>query len=168
VALFRCIWFDITNGIRKDSKHGIVEVKHTSRLKGFELFVLACQAIQVVYIPYASDTTTRCPWWVAMKTSPKGKFRVDDGADDLLEFYQEERTDNPILESNDEVFDWENVIINVDEFDLVDDTTPPEVNNENSQEESDEGYDADHGIDVDQIEAELDAATLDDYDEYGF
>jgi hypothetical protein len=171
VALFRCIWFDITSGVRKDSKHGIVEVKHSSRLKGFEPFVLACQAIQVVYIPYASDTVARRPWWVAMKTSPKGKFRVDEATDDTLEFYQEERTDNPILESNEEVFDWENVVIQSDEFDLVDDTTgttPPVENNENPQEEGDEGYDTYQEFDLTQIEEDFGAATLDDYDEFDF
>ena len=61
MALFRCNWFDITNGVKKDIKHGIVEIKHASWVKGFEPFILACQAIQVVYIPYALDTVARHP-----------------------------------------------------------------------------------------------------------
>ena len=54
VVLFRCNWFDITNGVKVDHEHGIVEVKHTSRLKNYEPFVLAAQATQVCYLPYAS------------------------------------------------------------------------------------------------------------------
>ena len=51
VVLFRCDWFDIINGVKVDRKHGIVEVKHTSRLANYEPFVLAAQATQVCYLP---------------------------------------------------------------------------------------------------------------------
>lgn len=111
-----------------------------------------------------------------MKVSPKGKFRVDEAAEELVEFYQEERTDNPILESNDDVFDWENVVIPVDDYDLVDDTMepPPVDNNENPEEEAHEvdegyeGYDTYQEWEMAQIQRDLEAASLDNYDEFGF
>ncbi|XP_078169522.1 uncharacterized protein LOC144563939 [Carex rostrata] len=59
VVLFRCNWFEIINGVRVDIQHGIVEVKHASPLKNYEPFILAPQAIQVFYLPYASDKIER-------------------------------------------------------------------------------------------------------------
>lgn len=177
VALFRCIWFDITNGVKKDTKHGIVEVKHTSRLKSFEPYVLACQATQVVYIPYASDTRDRRPWWVAMKTSPKGKFRVEEDSDENPEFYQEERTDNPVLEPNEEGFNWDNVVIRENEFELVDDTMEtspiithaPQTVADNPMEEGDEGYDTEQEYDMHEVEEALSWSNLnDESDENGY
>ena len=177
VALFRCIWFDITNGVKKDTKHGIVEVKHTSRLKSFEPYVLACQATQVVYIPYASDTRDRRPWWVAMKTSPKGKFRVEEDSDENPEFYQEERTDNPVLEPNEEGFNWDNVVIRENEFELVDDTMEtspiithaPQTVADNPMEEGDEGYDTEQEYDMHEVEEALGWSNLnDESDEDGY
>ena len=72
--------------------------------------------------------------------------------------------------SNDEVFDWDNVVIQLNEFDLVDDTieTSPPLENENPQDEGDEGYGTEQEYSMDEIQEELDAVTLDDYDGFGF
>jgi hypothetical protein len=51
--------------------------------------VLACQAIQAYYLPYASTKGDRKNWWVAMKTQRKRKLGV--------EFFQEEQFEGPIL-----------------------------------------------------------------------
>jgi Domain of unknown function (DUF4216) len=89
VVLFNCNGFDIINGVRVDQTHGIVEVKHASRLRHYEPFVLACQAIQAYYLPYASTKGDRKNWWVAMKTQRKEKLGV--------EFFQEEQFEGSIL-----------------------------------------------------------------------
>ena len=120
MVLFKCYWFDITNGVKVDRQHGIVEVKHESRLKTYDPFVLACQAVQVSYLPYASTLLERQKWWVAFKTSPKGQFRdAEDGAN--LEFYQEDIPQNHIEVSDGPGFDWDNTVIREDKFSLVDD-----------------------------------------------
>jgi Domain of unknown function (DUF4216) len=77
IVLFNCNWFDIINGVRVDQTRGLVEVKHASRLRHYEPLVLACQVIQVYYLPYASTKGDRKNWWVAMKTQRKGKLGVE-------------------------------------------------------------------------------------------
>ncbi|MQL88364.1 hypothetical protein Taro_020921 [Colocasia esculenta] len=43
IFLFKCHWFDL-NSIRNDTTHGIVELKHKSKLNAYEPFILATQA----------------------------------------------------------------------------------------------------------------------------
>ena len=152
VVLFRCNWFDITNGVRVDIQHGIVEVKHASRIKNYEPFVLAPQAIQVFYLTYASDKIERRQWWVAMKTSAKGRFRAEDEVDANLEFFQDEMPDHPIEVSNGLEFDWDGMP-QEDEFELVDDTMSQD------EEECD-----DNPIEVSDTELDMDQGE----DEFGF
>jgi Domain of unknown function (DUF4216) len=101
LVLFKCRWFNPSNEIRVDQQHGIIEVKHTSILRGNDNFVLACQATQVYYLPYVSEGRERRQWWIAMKTRRKDKF------DSNHEFYQEEQSDFPILVST-ELDNYEN------------------------------------------------------------
>ena len=170
VVLFRCYWFDITNGVKVDHEHGLVEVKHIFRLKNYEPFVLACQALQVCYLPYASENRERRQWWVAIKTSPKGKFRSDN-ADANLEFYQEEMSDNPTSVSNGQDIDWDGMVLQEDEFDLVDnamDLSPTISHAPQSMARDDnsmpiEECDEDH--DMEQGEEEIDWFAFDDSDE---
>jgi hypothetical protein len=96
VVLFKCNWFDIINGVKVDKKRGIVEVRHASRLRYYEPFVLALQAIQVYYLPYASTKGDRKHWWVAMKTQRKGKLGLA-GVQTNDEVFQEEQSDDLIL-----------------------------------------------------------------------
>lgn len=91
VVLFKCNWFDIINGVKVDKKRGIVEVRHASRLRYYEPFVLALQAIQVYYLPYASTKGDRKHWWVAMKTPKEGRLGVGESA----EIFQEDETVQP-------------------------------------------------------------------------
>jgi hypothetical protein len=91
VLLFKCYWFDIIHGVRIDEERGIVEVKHASRLRYYDPFVLAVQTIQVYYLPYASTRGDRKNWWVAIKTQKKGKLGLRDGED----VFQEEQTLHP-------------------------------------------------------------------------
>ena len=107
-----------------------------------------------------------------MKTSPKGKFRVEEDPDENFEFYQEERTDNPVLEPNEEGFNWDHVVIRDNEFELVDDTmeiSPIVAGNENPIEEGEEGYDTEQEYDMHEVEESLGWFNLDDEsDEDGY
>jgi hypothetical protein len=167
VILFRCDWFDIINGVKVDRKHGIVEVKHTSRLTNYEPFVLAAQAIQVCYLPYASQKAERRPWWVAMKTSPKSRFRAE-GEDANLEFYQEERPDNPIEPTIGQDIDWDGMGGQEDEFEIVNDVTdlPSTTRNEPRSLPRDDN-DIEEGEDENDMEQddEEDCIDSDDSDE---
>ena len=174
VVLFRCHWFDITNGVKVDREHGLVEVKHTSRLKNYEPFILACQANQVCYLPYASDNRERRQWWVVMKTSPKGKFGVE-GADANLEFFQDEMPDHPISFSNGQDFNWDDLVLEEDEFELVDDTmelsptrshAPQSMANDNNTiEEGEEEYDMEQEFHMEQDDELVDWYALSESDQ---
>ena len=58
IFLFKCHWFD-PNSIRNDTTHGIVELKHKSKLNTYEPFILASQAQQVYYTSYPSSKEQR-------------------------------------------------------------------------------------------------------------
>ena len=87
---------------------------------------------------------------MAIKTSPKSRFRVE-GDDANLEFYQEERPDNPIEPTIGQDFDWDGMLQREDEFELVNETTnltpttsnePPSLaRDENNIEEGEEEHD---------------------------
>jgi uncharacterized cupin superfamily protein len=99
VILFNCDWFDIINGVKVDKKRGLVEVKHSSRLRHYEPFVLACQADQAYYLPYPSTKGDRKNWWVAMKIQRKGQLGL--GAETSEEFFQEEQSEG-LIPSNEQ------------------------------------------------------------------
>jgi hypothetical protein len=71
LVLFECHWFHPTNGV------GLVEVAHGSCNPANEPFVVASQATQVYYLPYAckSDPSLNA-WWVAYKINPIGSLSI--------------------------------------------------------------------------------------------
>ena len=97
----------------------------------------------------------------------ENEFRVEEDSDENLEFYQEERTDNPVLEPNEEGFNWDNVVIRENEFELVDNTmetshAPQTVeDNENPIEEGDEGYDMEQEYNMREVEEALGWVNID-------
>jgi len=163
VVLFRCDWFDIINGVNVDHEHGLVEVKHTSRLATYEPFVLAAQATQVCYLPYASQKPERRQWWVAFKTSQKSRFHAE-GDDSNLEFYQDERPDNPISVSDGLDFDWDGMVFGENDFELVDEriNLPPTTSaapqsmarDENHVDEGEEEHDREQEYHMEQGDEE--------------
>lgn len=129
VVLFNCHWFDITNGVKVDHHHGLVEVKHTSTLQGGEPFVLACQTTQVYYLPYASNRRERSQWWIAMKTKRKGNPNVED-VEANPDFFQEEQPEYSISITVGQDLDWDNVLVQEHEFEQVD---PADLSNNTSR-----------------------------------
>ncbi|XP_078161766.1 uncharacterized protein LOC144557104 [Carex rostrata] len=84
IVLFKCYWFDPISGLRVDKKHGFVEVKYTGLRELPDPFVLAAQAIQVIYLKYALDDLSE--WMVAIKTGRKPNWdhqtvRIDSDLD---------------------------------------------------------------------------------------
>jgi hypothetical protein len=75
-----------------------VEVRHDSVLPGDDVHIVAQQAIQVYYLPYACQTKEHLKgWYVVYKVSPHGKVPVPIDEDYNLdpntydgEFFQEE------------------------------------------------------------------------------
>jgi hypothetical protein len=46
----------------------MVEVKRNERLRGYDMFVLAHQVMQVYYLSYPSEKLSA--WWVVHKVNP--------------------------------------------------------------------------------------------------
>ena len=54
IILFKCQLFDKNNGMKVDLRHGLIEIKHGSKVYVNEPFVLAQQAAQVYYTSFLS------------------------------------------------------------------------------------------------------------------
>jgi hypothetical protein len=78
-----------------------VEVKHSSRLRNFEPFVLANQVTQVFYLSYACNKPSLRDWWVVYKVAPHDylpPIETNDGSNeaegqgptDDISFFQED------------------------------------------------------------------------------
>ncbi|KAI3668105.1 hypothetical protein L6452_43180 [Arctium lappa] len=85
VVLFKCTWFDSPDGVRVDPKHGLVDIKYKSRLRGEDYYVLASQAEQVYYTPYPSGSKDLKDWWAVVKTKARGIYEVVEMAIDMLD-----------------------------------------------------------------------------------
>jgi hypothetical protein len=97
-VIFKCHWFDPDVTRRTYSNLGLVEVRQDSVLPGDDVYIVAQQAIQVYYLPYACQTKEHLKgWYVVHKVSPHGKVPVPIDEDYNLdpntydgEFFQEE------------------------------------------------------------------------------
>jgi hypothetical protein len=80
------------------SNFGLVEIRQDSVLPGDDVYIVAQQAIQVYYLPYACQTKEHLKgWYVVHNVSPQGKVLVPNDEDYNLdpntydgEFFQEE------------------------------------------------------------------------------
>ena len=98
-VVFKCHWFD-PRRVRRDPEIGLVEVERNSIYKGEDVYILATQAFQVFYLPYACRNPTKHlhGWDVVMtvpsRTRPpppnKDDYRRVDPSAKSVEFYQEE------------------------------------------------------------------------------
>ncbi|KAF7812499.1 uncharacterized protein G2W53_033475 [Senna tora] len=70
--LFKCHWFDPTDGVKVDGKYGLVDVDYRSKLQSNESFILAEQAQQVYYTKFpVSGSRVNGEWWAACKVRAK-------------------------------------------------------------------------------------------------
>ena len=97
-VIFKCHWFDPEVTRRTHSNLGLVEIRQDSVLPGDDVYIVAQQAIQVYYLPYACQTKELLKdWYVVHKVSPHGKVPIPNDEDYNLdpntydgEFFQEE------------------------------------------------------------------------------
>jgi hypothetical protein len=96
-VIFKCQWFNPAIQ-RKNPKLGIVETRQDSLYLGDDVYIVAQQARQVYYCPYANTTDTRLQgWYIVHKVSPHGKLPRPNDDDYNLnppthdgEFYQQD------------------------------------------------------------------------------
>nr|XP_051220210.1 uncharacterized protein LOC127337562 [Lolium perenne] len=98
-VVFKCHWFD-PRRVRRDPEIGLVEVERSSVYKGEDVYILATQAFQVFYLPYACrNPTKRLHGWDVVMTVPsrirppppnKDDYRRETPQQGLVDFYQEE------------------------------------------------------------------------------
>ena len=98
-VVFKCHWFD-PRRVRRDPEIGLVEVERNSVYKGEDVYILATQAFQVFYLPYAcKNPAKRLHGWDVVMTVPsrnrppppnKDDYRRVDPSTKNVEFYQEE------------------------------------------------------------------------------
>lgn len=80
LVFFDCDWFHPTRGI-KENQFGMIEVKHSERLRGYDTFILAHQVDQVYYMSYPCPSLEA--WWVVYKVNPREQLHVPSDADYL-------------------------------------------------------------------------------------
>jgi hypothetical protein len=96
--IFKCHWFDPQVMRQTHSNLGIVEIRQDSTLPGDDVYIVAQQATQVYYLPYACQTKEHLKGWdVVYKASPHGRLPVPNDEDYNLdpdtydgEFFQED------------------------------------------------------------------------------
>ena len=96
-VIFKCHWFNpaVT---RHRPNLGLVEIRQDSVYPGHDVYIVATQAVQVYYTPYANQTKQYLKGWsIAHKVSPHCKLPVPNDEDYNLnpntydgEFFQEE------------------------------------------------------------------------------
>jgi hypothetical protein len=97
-VIFKSYWFDPQLTRQTHSNLGIVEIRQDSTLLGDDVYIVAQQATQVYYLPYACQTKEHLKGWdVVYKVSPHGKLPVPNDEDYNLdpntydiEFFQED------------------------------------------------------------------------------
>jgi hypothetical protein len=82
----------------------LVEVKHASRLKSFDPFVMASQVTQVYYLSYPCKNKELSPWWVVYQVAPHGCVPLNtdniesmSSEEPIHDVYQEEGLDGTFV-----------------------------------------------------------------------
>ncbi|KAK6775851.1 hypothetical protein RDI58_026852 [Solanum bulbocastanum] len=81
IVLFWCEWFDPSHrGTKMDHQHNIIEVKHTTKYRSYDPFIIAQNAKQVLYASYPLRID-KTDWWVVIKSKPVGRIEIDNVLD---------------------------------------------------------------------------------------
>ena len=164
-VIFKCHWFDPQVTRQTHSNLGIVEIRQDSTLTGDDVYIVAQQATQVYYLPYACQTKQHLKGWdVVYKVSPHAKLPVPNDEDYNLdpdtydgEFFQEDG-----LEGQFEIDLTEAIGMEVD-IEMVVDDEDDEVQNENDLEIL-EGNANDEVAPSDDVDYEMVDSDDDTYD----
>ena len=175
-VIFKCHWFDPQVTRRTHSNLGIVEIRQDSTLAGDDVYIVAQQATQVYYLPYACQTKEHLKGWdVVYKVSPHGRLPVPNDEDYNLdpdtydgEFFQEDG-----LEGRFEIDLTEDIGMDVD-IEMVVDEEDDEVQNDNDlvilegNDINDELASSD-GVEIEMLDSDdesYDPANPDTYEDY--
>jgi hypothetical protein len=175
-VIFKWYWFDPQVTRRTHSNLGIVEIRQDSTLPGDNVYIVAQQATQVNYLPYACQTKEHLKGWdVVYKVSPHGRLPVPNDEDYNLdldtydgEFFQEDG-----LEGRFEIDLTEAIEMDVD-IEMVVDEEDDEVQNDNDlvilegNDINDELVSFD-GVDYEMVDSDdesYDLANPDTYEDY--
>jgi len=75
-VVFKCHWFD-PNEVRRQDDIGQVEIRQDSVYAGEDVYIVAQQATQVYYLPWACQDDKRLKgWFLVHSVSPRGKLPV--------------------------------------------------------------------------------------------
>ena len=95
-VIFKCHWFD-PGAMRRTPNLGLVEIQPDSVYPGKDVYIVAQQAYQVYYMPYACQDEELKGWAIVHKVSPHGKLPTPNDEDYNFnpstyegEFFQEE------------------------------------------------------------------------------
>jgi hypothetical protein len=139
-VIFKCHWFDPQVTRRTWASLGLVEIRQDSVYPGDDVYVVAQQAKQVYYLPYACQTKEHLKGWdIVHKVLPHGKLPVPNDEDYNFnpntydgEFFQEEGLDGRFvidlteaigMEVDNERVDDENAgdeVVNVKDLEMLD------------------------------------------------
>jgi hypothetical protein len=110
-VIFKYHWFDIEVTRWTHSNLGLVKMRQDSTLPGADVYIVAQQATQVYYLPYACQTKEHLKGWdVVCKISPHDKLPIPNDEDYNLnpdtydkEFFQKDglegRFDKDLIET---------------------------------------------------------------------
>ncbi|XP_050207755.1 uncharacterized protein LOC126657155 [Mercurialis annua] len=86
-VLFKCDWFDPTNGVgmTMHSQYNIVDVNHTRKYRKYEPFILAGQSGQVHYCSYPSKRQNRKNWWSVCRMKAKSEIDMPEAITPALQ-----------------------------------------------------------------------------------
>ncbi|KAL4592433.1 hypothetical protein LXL04_005427 [Taraxacum kok-saghyz] len=167
VVLFKCTWFDNTQGV-KVHQIKLIDIKPKSRLQTNDPFVLASQVEQVYYTLYPAVTRDTKDWWAVIKTKPRGIYEVSEGISEIVDdenmevedvFQIDERFE---FEYTDEISNNEPMRLITDgEFEEHEDTNE-ETNEEEEEEEEEEESQYLEDIKDDEDELDLSDHTSDE------
>jgi hypothetical protein len=101
-VVFKCHWFDPKDTRRTHEHVGLVEIKQKNRLNVAEVYIVAQQATQVFYLPWACQSVKNLEdWYVVYDVPPHGKLPAPNEEEDYQphidpdtydgEFFQETR-----------------------------------------------------------------------------
>jgi hypothetical protein len=175
-VIFKCHWFDPQVTIQTHSNLGIVEIRQDSTLPGDDVYIVAQQATQVYYLPYACQTKEHLKGWdVVYKVSPHGRSPVPNDESYNLdpdtydgEFFQEDG-----LEGRFEIDLTEAIGMDVD-IEMVVDEEDDEVQNDNDLvilegNDINDKLASSDGVEIEMVDSDdesYDPANPDTYEDY--
>jgi hypothetical protein len=104
-VIFKCQWFDPQVTRRTHSNLGIVEIRQDSTLPGDDVYIMAQQATQVYYLPYACQTKEHLKGWEDDEVQNDNDLVILEGTDINDELASSNGVEIEMIDSDDESYD---------------------------------------------------------------